>query len=304
MKLSKRKIALLGFLILLIGFFIISLMKNRQLIGLLTLPSLPYEPTLIPKDTAELMEYDGYIENDLVYIYVQGGPNWELFDRKLSPFTWMPQSGKFLKVYPYQSQILNHSVLGAVPTLTAEQAEHEVQVSAEMLYRTISFFKHRNKTVYVLCISHGSQIGLELLRNYPNEADGIALTMIRLDMDIEAIEITEKGKIPHYEAGEKLTSRELLPSFLRFPRLKNRVENMSMMMKVSRNRYTDLLQNKDLSNVVYVYGKRDAKVGAPAMHELDFLGNKGVKILELDCGHDDLGNTGYLEQINELLIYE
>ena len=75
-----------------------------------------------------------------------------------------------------------------------------------------------------------------------------------------------------------------------------------MLMKVCRNRYTELLKDKNLSNVVYVYGKYDNKGGYPTQHELEFLKNKGVSILELECGHDDLGNSDYIDQINQLLI--
>jgi hypothetical protein len=99
-----------------------------------------------------------------------------------------------------------------------------------------------------------------------------------------------------------VTSRYLLPWFLRFPRLNNRIENMTMLMKVCRNTYTEALKDKDLSNVVYVYGKYDNKVGYPKPHELEFLKNKGVRVLELGIGHDDLGNVEYLDKINQLLM--
>jgi hypothetical protein len=52
---------------------------------------------------------------------------------------------------------------------------------------------------------------------------------------------------------------------------------------------------------VYVYGKYDNKVGHPKKHELEFLKEKNVKILELACGHDDLGGNDYINQINQLL---
>lgn len=276
--------------------------KNRQLIGLISLPSQEYQPTKIPVDTMKLFEYEGYIKNDIVYIYVQGGPNWEFFDRKHSPFTWMPNSGKYIKVFPYQSQMINHSILAATPPIAEVQAQQEVTKSAEILYRTIAFFKNRNKKVYVLCISHGSQIGLELLSRYDNTFDGLALTMIRLDLDQKAIDLTGNGKVPYFNSNQEVTNRYLLPSFLRFPRLNNRVDNMTMLMKVSRNRYTELLKDRDLSNVIYVYGKNDNKVGSPKQHELEFLISKGVSILELDCGHDDLGGSDYIYQINQLLI--
>jgi hypothetical protein len=71
-------------------------------------------------------------------------------------------------------------------------------------------------------------------------------------------------------------------------------------MKVSRNRYTELLRHKDLSRVVYVYEKYDNKVGRPSKHELEFLNSKDVD-MELACGHDDLGGNDYINQINQLL---
>lgn len=298
----KRKIGLIVILILIFIVVAIAISKNRQLVGLIALSSQPYEATKIPTDTTDLFEFDGYIINDLVYIYVQGGPNWELYERKLSPFTWMPQSGTYIKVFPYQSQIINSSILGALPTLTAAQAQQEVTTSAEILYRTITYFKNRNKKVFVFCVSHGSQIGLELLSRYPNIFDGLALTMIRLDMEQEALDLSINGKAPYFNANQEITARNLLPSLLQFPRLENRVKNMTMMMKVSRNRYTELLRDRSLQNVVYVYGKYDNKVGSPKQHELEFLRNKGVAVLELECGHDDLGGTDYINQINQLLM--
>ena len=55
--------------------FVIAAIKNRQLVGLIVLPTQKYEPSIIPADTTALFEVDGYIKNDVVYIYVQGGPN-------------------------------------------------------------------------------------------------------------------------------------------------------------------------------------------------------------------------------------
>ena len=207
------------------------------------------------------------------------------------------------RVFSYQSQMINHTILCSSPTLTDKQAQDEVKVSAEMLFRTIKYYKNKNKKVYVLCVSHGSQIGLEMVRNFPNISDGLALSMIRLDIDKKVIDLTIDGKAPYFDVNQEVTSRYLLPGFLRLPRLNNRVTNMSMLMKVSRNRYTELLKDKDLSNMVYVFGKFDNKVGVPQQHEIEFLKNKGVSILELACGHDDLGNGDQLDKINQLLMH-
>lgn len=301
MKIRKKKIVLFTILILILVFIGISLSKNRQLFGLILLPSQKYVPTRIPVDTTDLFEYDGYIKNDLVHIYVQGGPNWELFERKLNPFNWIANNGTSLRVYPYQSQILNHSILAAEPTLKEEQAQREVMISAEILYRTIEYFKSRKKRVYVFCISHGSQIGLEMLRRFPNISDKLVLTMIRLEMDDEAYNLSSGGKIPYYNDNQELSSKYLLPRLLRFPRLNNRANNMIMMMKAGKHKYTKLLKEIDMSNVIFAYGNKDHKVGRPNEYELNFLRKKGVNIIELESGHDDIGNSDYINQINQLL---
>jgi hypothetical protein len=299
---TKWKIVASAIMIIFLLFIIVAVSKNKQLLQLIALQSQKYRPTKIPKDTTNLFEYEGHADNDLAYIYVQGGPNLTHFDRKLSPFTWMPESGKYIRIFPYQSQMINKSILGATPTLTPAQARQEVTTSAELLFRTIVYYKNRNKKVYVFCISHGSQIGLELLKNHPPRFDGLALTMIRLDIDQEAIDLTKDGKAPYFTSDDEVTAQYLLPRFMRFSRLNDRVENMTMLMKVCRNRYTNLLEHKDLSRVVYVYGKYDNKVGHPKKHELEFLKEKKVKILELACGHDDLGGNDYINQINQLLL--
>jgi len=278
------------------------LYKSRQLLDLALMSAKEYIPTSLPSDTTRLFEYDGYIKSDPVFIYVQGGPGWKLEDRELSPLLLIPQSGRHLKVYPYQAQIINQTIFPAKPELTEAQAQREVTVSAEILFRTISYFKNRNRKVYVLCVSHGSQIGLEMLSNKVNIADKIALAVIRLDIESEAIELTKEGKIPHYDRNHNLTSSYLLPSFLRIPLLNRKINNMSMLFKVARNRYTKLLKEKDLSNVIYIYANDDEKVGPPTSFEIEFLRSKETNILEFEGGHDCLRNKKYVEIIFDLLI--
>lgn len=303
MALIRRSVIKVVFLLLAISGFLFVLSLNRQLLGLLLMTSKQYLPTELPNDTTQLFEYDGYIKADPVYIFVQGGPNWELFDKKKSPLLLLPQSGSSLKVYPYQSQIINSTVLSANPALTESQAHHEVEVSAEILYKTISYFKSRNRKVSVLCVSHGSQVGLELLRNWPNIADKLVLGVMRLDIEQEAIEIIKNGKIPYYVNGRNLTSTYLLPGILsQSSSLSRKISNMSMLFGVSRNRYSELLEETDLSNVIYVYGNNDEKIGYPTQDELDFLNKKGASIMEFDGGHDDLGTVKSMKQISNLML--
>lgn len=301
--LKKRSIIIIATSVLAITALFFMLSRNRQILGLLFMSSEVYTQTILPNDTTQLFEYDGYIQSDPVYIFVQGGPNWELWNKKQSPLLLMPYSGSALKVYPYQSQIINPTILSANPVLTETQAQQEVKTSAEMLFKTISYFKSRDRKVYVLCVSHGSQIGLELLRNWPNIADKIVLAVMRLDIEQEALEMVRSGKMPYYENGKKLTSTYLLPGFMRISSSLNRkLLNMSMLFRVCSNRYTELLKDKDLSNVIYVYGKHDEKIGYPTQIELDFLNRKGVSMMEFEGGHSDLGTVQYMTQISELML--
>lgn len=50
-------------------------------------------------------------------------------------------------------------------------------------------------------------------------------------------------------------------------------------------RFTELLADKQLDNVIYVYGKYDESIGGPKPYELEFLSSKKVEVLELKGGH-------------------
>jgi hypothetical protein len=296
-----RKVIIRAFLILIAGGLLYTIIMSRHLLDLLFMTAKHYIPTEIPADTTKLFKLEGNPNSNEVFIYVQGGPNWRLDNRKLSPFKLMPQINNSLKIYAFQSQILNHSIFPAKPVLTDAQAQSEVLVSAEILYRIIDYFKKQDKRVYVICHSHGGQIALEMLRTKSNIADKLLISCVRLDIEPEAINIIKDGMVPYYENGQTLKSRYLLPSFLRIPNLNRKIENMSKLMIVANHRYTELLKDKDLSNVVYVYAKYDEMSGKQTPSELEFLRNKGVTVSEFDCGHNDLATPERLDIIFTLL---
>lgn len=297
-----KKVIIRGFLILIACGLLYVGYKSRHSLDLLLMTAKNYVPTEIPTDTTKLFEFEGNPNANEVFIYVQGGPNWRLDDRKLSPFKLMPQIENSLKVYAYQSQIINHTIFPAKPVLTEDQAQNEVVVSAEILYRIIDYFKKQDKRVYVICHSHGGQIALEMLRTKSNNADKLLISCVRLDIEPEAIKMIKDGMGPYYENGQTLKSRYLLPSFFRIPNLNRKVENLLMIIKVANHRYTELLKDKDLSDVVYIYAKYDEMSGQQTPAELEFLENKGVTVYEFDCGHNDLATPERLNKILTLLV--
>ena len=54
---------------------------------------------------------------------------------------------------------------------------------------------------------------------------------------------------------------------------------------LGHKRYITLLKDTNLSNVIYVYGKKDQQVGSLTTEEVDFLKSKNVKILASEVGH-------------------
>jgi len=298
---KKKKIIILSAIILITCILVLVAFKSRNLLELTFMPARQYHPTEIPSDTTKLFQFDGNPDANEVYIYVQGGPSWKLDDRRLSPFNLLPQINNSLKIYAYQSQIINHTIFPAKPVISLDQAQNEVANSAEILYRIIDYFKKKGKHVYVICHSHGGQIALEMLRTKSNIADKLLISCVRLDIEPEALEMIKDGKVPYYENGQNLKSRYLLPPFLRTSTLNRKIENMTMLMKVANNRYTISLKEKDLTSVVYIYAQYDEMTGPQTPAELEFLKNKGVKVSEFDCGHNDLATPERLDSILTLL---
>ncbi|MGB5928354.1 MAG: hypothetical protein WBH03_09260, partial [Cyclobacteriaceae bacterium] len=260
-------------------------------------PLRNYVPTEIPGDTTDLVIANGNISNDQAYIYVQGGPNYVLFTDTFNPLLEIEDSESLLKVYPQQSQIINTSAFAAKPTLTKKQASYELDQSVEILSRTISYFKNQGKAVFVICHSYGSEIGLEYLLNKTNHADKVVLMGLNLDMDLRNIEAIKKGKIVVWEDGINPVEQDPFPALLQKTSLKEKFTNMSMLMLNGEKRFTQLLKDTDLSNVIYVYGEKDAAVGRPKQHEIDFLKNKNVELIKLDGGHMSMWSPEFMNEL-------
>ena len=164
----------------------------------------------------------------------------------------MPQINNSLKIFAFQSQIINPTIFPVKPVISLDQAQNEVANSAEILYRVIDYFKKKGKHVFVICHSHGGQIALEMLRTKSNIADKLLISSVRLDIEPEALEMIKEGKVPYYENGQILKTRYLLPSFVRTPSLNRNIENMTMLMKVANNRYSLFKRERPVRSSIYL----------------------------------------------------
>lgn len=301
---KKRTKIILALLLLL--FIIASYFAYQQkfFIKMAMVPLRTYTPTEIPKDSTEAFVARGNMDNKEAFIYVQGGPNYVLFSDSFNPLLEIENSENLLKIYPQQSQIINTSAFAAKPTLTKEQALYELKQSVELLSRTITYFKNRDKKVYVVCHSYGSEIGLEYLLNKVNKADKFVLMGLNLDMDLKNIDAIKKGKIIVWEDGVNPMEQDPFPSFLMKTSLKEKFTNMSMLMLNGEKRFTELLSDVNLSNVIYVYGENDASVGRPKQHEIDFLKSKNVEVIKLDGGHMSMWSPEFMNKLYKNITKE
>lgn len=296
-----KKIAL-GILALLVLAIAYVSYQQRFFIKMALVPLRPYEPTVLPEDTTQLFVVQSqWADHDTAYVFVQGGPNYILYTDEFNALHYLPNSGNLLKVFPTQAQIFNRSVFAAEPNLTEAEANAEMQVSVEILDRTIRYVKDRVETVVVIGHSYGSEILLEYLDARENKTDHLVVMGLNLDMDLRNIAAIDKGKIVTWVDGTDPQERDPFPEVLRSTSLQDKFTNMATLMKHGKKRYTQALADDDLEGVIYVYGKKDASVGRPKDHELAFLRKKQVRIEALEGGHMSMWSTEFMSRLHDML---
>lgn len=127
---------------------------------------------------------------------------------------------------------------------------------------------------------------------------------MNLDMDLRNIEAIKNGKIIVWEDGINPVEQDPFPAFLMKTSLKEKFTNMSMLMMNGEKRFTELLKDVDLRDVVYVYGENDASVGRPKQYELDFLRAKNVEVIKIDGGHMSMWTPEFMNRLYENLTKE
>ena len=70
---------------------------------------------------------------------------------------------------------------------------------------------------------------------------------------------------------------------------------------IGHKRFTELLSDKNLSNVLYIYGTKDENVGSLNTNEIRFLKEKKVSIIKLDGGHGSMFNSETLSDISNFI---
>jgi len=261
-----------------------------------------YQPTVLPKNTKELFEYRGDIKKDTAYVFVQGGPMLSLFIKSFNPFKYMPNPESMLRVYPKQAQIFNPNLVNSNPILSKEQSEFEHLQSVEILDKTINYLKAQGKTVFVIAHSYGASISIAYLNTKENKADKLVLMGNDLDEDLRSFEGAKNGKYVRWKNGETPYLRSFYNNvpddYPKKKQLDNVLDNLTALIKThNQKRFTELLKDKDLSNIIFVTARFDEANGRTSKKEIAFLKSKKIKVVEIYGDHHSMFTKAFMTNL-------
>ncbi|WP_400077943.1 hypothetical protein [Winogradskyella sp. R77965] len=252
--------------------------------------SKEYTPTKLPSDTTLLWVNDSFKEKDTVLIVGEGGPKNSLDFENNGRVYWeyLNNYDNYQTIVIHQSSTYNKTIFNALDFKISDGYK-EAENSAEIMYRAIKYFKDRNKYVIVAGHSYSAFIIPYYIANRPSLADTYLMTGGRLNADSIQTQYQLKGS----NSGFKKDGNTLIIPDTTLPPKRFRTERFFRIIQVKEMlkagvgnfKFTDELADKDLSNLIFCYGKKDSNVGIPTQEELDFLKTKGAKIVATDADH-------------------
>lgn len=249
-----------------------------------------YQPTLLPQDTTQLWISDSNIEKDTVLIVGEGGPknNLDFASNGRVYWEYLDNFSNYQTVVIHQSSTYNTSIFNA-ENFNLDDGYKEADISSEILYRSIKYYKDRNKYVIVTGHSYSAFIIPHYIATRPSLANKYLITGGRLNADSIQTYYQTKG----YNSGFKEDGQTLIIPDTTKSRRKYRTERYFKIRKVKEMlkagignyKFTEELKDKDISNIIYFYGKKDENVGTLSQLEIDFLISKKAKVYGVDTDH-------------------
>ena len=249
-----------------------------------------YKETKLPKDTTKLWLSHGNPKSDTVIIFCQGGPKGTLTfeEHGRTSLRYLPKYKEYKIVYLHQAQTFNKDILRYKIAFTSQMAEKEVANTSEMLFRAIKYFKDKDKKVIVIGNSYGAYVVTNYLATKPSLADEYVIVAGRIDDDPNAVMFHAKGLNGGYDkTGKNFSLNDTDPKKLKETERKEYRVKQLLKWAIGKPRYSELLKDKDLSNVVYFYATNDQNVGRLTQKEVGFLKSKNVKVCRTYDGHSD-----------------
>lgn len=247
----------------------------------------PAEPD-VPAVPPELEGTFGSFGNpgaDTVVIVTQGGPVTFL----LGPEVLIEEVGQ---LNPEQVQLVSvHQAQTLEPDrfiaadISFDDAKAADAASVAMLADVVDYFKDQGKTVHVVGFSFGAFMVQDLLATQGNIADGYLIKVGRVDMPDEVWTEFSEGRAVGFVDGVEIIKFDIADAGMggETPEADRNMARLAA--GLGHKRYTELLADVDLSNVVYVYGDVDEQVGRLSEAEVAFLESRSATVIEYQGGH-------------------
>jgi len=251
-----------------------------------------YPKTVLPEDTTRLWAEDGNIKSDTVLIICQGGPSKNLTfkEKGRTSYRYIPNYSNYHIAYLHQAQTLNKEMFDYKGEFSLEMAEKELDNTSEMLYQTLDYFKAKGKTIIVIGTSYGAYIIPNYLSTQPSLADKYVLIAGRIDDNEQMLEQHLKGFNGEFkEDGATYIPENENADLSKYSESEIKEYRVKQLLKgaIGKPRYSQELEDKDLSNVIYFYATNDQNVGRLTESEIKFLKSKEVKIFATNTGHSE-----------------
>ena len=268
-----------------------------------------YVQTILPEDVSELYVAKGDWDNEIAFVYLQGGPDFELHINERDALHLMNDSEKLLKIYPYQAPMLNNAILNASPSLTAEEASSAMKTDVEILERVVEELKNRNKKVFIIGHSHGAAICAHYMTSENILADKIVLMGFELDNEDELHlrETTKPGEFIRWEEGIKPVNKKFFrwlpedyPLVDEYDRI---LENADQLVYNTLTKpFTKLISIGNFEKTILIYADKDEATGKVSEKEKKFLSNNNVPFYVLPGDHHCMLNQEFMSKLKNHLL--
>ena len=249
------------------------------------IPEPSYQATALPDDVTELFEVSGNADADTVWIFEQGGPLHRLDERGSEYFSNFPGYRDIRFAQVHQTLTLNHDLAARYAEFALAELQAEVDVSVEILHRTIEHFRDQGKRVVVIGHSYGAFLVTRYLwRQGPDAADRYLIMAGRLDMPKEVVNGFLTGTPYYFQDGVTPMPFPRLP----VPPTDRELMEMRIAGATGHDRYTERLADTDLRRVIYVYGTQDINVGRLTEDEVRFLESGDATVIPAQGGHTSM----------------
>lgn len=269
-----------------------------------------YSPLALSSDLASF-KLEGYLNAETIVIFLQGGPS----DSTTDDYAQFLEDDA-LVAYVLQTNVAKMGIVKA-SDMTVEDARLEQQENLRLIHTAYTAIRAQfpEKRIVLAGHSMGAFLTLGYLAEYGNNFDRVVAMAGRVDMPLDFVRrfaigqnflFDHVGDVSRYEETREVREVQKFGSYLRTAYSPN--AESTLLAAVGLPRYSNLLENTDLSNMLYLYSARDEQVGGLNSQEIGFLEDRGAIVEEGGWHPNILGHSimladpKHLQRIREFIL--